>query len=367
MFNAIKRFIGWKKHIEEVEPPKHVIPDLGVSVSGPTVTPIARPPTMVDSTYVNNILKNSNNSVQYNQHQERGFMAEKYLVVLDTTNRPEVTDRGLKGGLKNFYFIAATNPDQAKQIVLSTFAKNPAIMQQIQYSLSVTPLGRISPHINENTPIWSYVPIRKGVVAPGQQATPPMQSINPNNRDEVVPMREPPAPITPPLQNDTPQSQAEIPQEARGSNPMAAMMSPTLPNGQPNPMFAMMQMMATMMQAQQPAAPVAAPPQLSVTRGDPDNDPELRRNMEEVRSTAVARHINHDPSAMDDELSGAEKKAAMEVENFKRNNGGKAGSSVLTSVTNDVDPALMAQMANVMGRMGNTPPADDTSPKKKKK
>jgi hypothetical protein len=248
--------------------------------------------------------------------------------------------------------------------VLSTFARTPHIVQQIQYSLSVTPLGRIAPHVNEQTPVWSYIPLRKGSKAPGQQSTPPAQGINPNNTDEVVPMQIPPAPITPPSQNDTPKM-AEIPPEAQASNPMAAMMSPTLPNGQPNPMFAMFQMFQAMSAGAVPAAP-AAPPKATLTRGDPDNDPELAARLAEVRSTAVARHVNHDPGAMDDEMSHAERRAAAEVENFKTLDRSEQGARGLTSVQNDIDPALMGQMAKTLGKMevGQT---EEKAPTKKRK
>ena len=129
--------------------------------------------------------------------------------------------------------------------------------------------------------------------------------------------RDIPAPITPPKQNDTP-SLAEIPEEAKApANPMAAMMSPTLPNGQPNPMYAMMQMMVAAMQqgGQVPAVPVA-PPEAVVTRGDP-NDPVLQANMAEVRATAVAKHKNHDPTAIDDAMEEADRRAQRQVEQFK--------------------------------------------------
>jgi len=365
LFDSFKKFLGWKKPKEEETLPEPEIPDLGVDIGLPKKAQAIPLPVIADDSYTNNLLNKSKNSIKYTNNTERGLMAEKFLVVLDTSNRPEVTDRGLKGGLKNFYFIAAANPDQAKQIVLSTFARTPHIVQQIQYSLTVTPLSRIAPHVNEQTPVWSYIPLRKGSKAPGQQSTPPSQAINPNNTDEVIPMQIPPAPITPPTQNDTPKM-AEIPPEAQANNPMAAMMSPTLPNGQPNPMFAMLQMFqAAMAGGTAPAAPTV-PPKSIVTRGDPDNDPELAARLAEVRSTAVARHVNHDPSAMDDELSHAERKAAAEVENFKSLDKSEQGARGLTSVQNDIDPALMGQMTKTLGKMEVGQPEDKAPTKKRK-
>lgn len=248
-------------------------------------------------------------------------MGERYLVVLDTTNRPEVKDRGLQGGLKNFYFVYATTKDQAREIVLRSFARSPQILHQIQYSLTVTPLSSIIPLMNEQNYFWSYIPINRGQKAPGQRSTPPTQKTNPMNPEEVIPMdpRDIPAPLTPPTQNDTPKI-SEIPDEAKApANPMAAMMSPTLPNGQPNPMYAMMQMMAAAMQGgQMPGVPAApAKPQVIVREGNPHTDPELAERMAAVRASAVPQHKHHDPGALDENMEAAERQAQMQVERFK--------------------------------------------------
>jgi hypothetical protein len=311
-------------------------------------------------------------------------MAERFLVVLDTTNRPEVTDRGLQGGLKNIYFVYAQTVEDARNLVATTFRHRPDILDQIKWSMTATPLSRIAPHITEQNPAWSYIPFQKGMRAPGQQAVPPSQQINHNNPDEIIPMAIPPAPITPPTLNDTPKL-SEIPPEALPKtaapvaidpmaaftsptlpngqpNPMAAFMSPTLPDGQPNPMYAMFQAMAVAMSqtmAASAAAPVAPPrPVPTVTRGDPDNDPELVERMAAVRSTAVAQHRNSDPEALNEELTHAEIRAAQEVEKFKSLDKSEQHARTLTAVENDIDPALMGQMTKVMSRMGATKPDD---------
>jgi hypothetical protein len=267
--------------------------------------------------------KDFNVKTLYNNQQGVIPMAERYLVVLDTTNRPEVKDRGLQGGLKNFYFVFATTADQAREIVLRSFARSPAILNQIQYSLTVTPISKIIPLMNEKNFFWSYIPFNASQRSPGQRSTPPPQKTNPNNPEEVIPMdpREIPIPVTPENQNDTPKVN-EIPEEAKKLgqsqiNPMMAFMSPTFPNGQPNPMFAMMQMMAAAAGMQPPSPVEASPPKSTVTRGDPNNDPELASRMAEVRSTAVARHRNHDPSALDENMERAEREANEQVERFK--------------------------------------------------
>ncbi len=256
----------------------------------------------------------------YNKQEGVLPMAEKYLVVLDTTNRPEVKDRGLQGGLKNFYFVYATTPDQAREIVLRSFARSPQILNQIQYSITVTPLTKIIPLMDEKNFFWSYIPFKAGQRAPGQRATPPAQKTNPANPEEVIPMdpREIPIPITPERQNDTPKV-SEIADEAKApaANPMAAFMSPTLPNGQPNPMYAMMQMMTAAMQNGQVPQVPKGPPQPVITRGDPNSDPELAQRMAEVRASAVPRHKNHDPTALDENMEAAERAANQQVERFK--------------------------------------------------
>jgi hypothetical protein len=132
-------------------------------------------------------------------------------------------------------------------------------------------------------------------------------------------------------------------------------------------MLAMMQMMMTAMGKGTENLTAANAPVSTITRGDPDNDPELAARLAEVRSTAGARHINSDPDSMDEELSGAERRAASEVENFKTLGKTEQAARGLTGITNDVDPNLMNQMKSVMGRMGRDAPPDDTpSPKKKR-
>lgn len=314
LLDSVKKFFTTKQETPKQPEPQSVESLIGVRFGAPQAKPVVT---------IQNIVKlpvETNKIIEkpvYNNNQGES-MGEKYLVVLDTSNRPEVKDRGLQGGLKNFYFVYATTVDQAREYVLRSFARTPNILSQIQYSLTVTPLSRIAPHINEQNPFWSYIPFNKGQRAPGQRAAPPVQNVNPMNPEEVIPMnpRDIPAPLTPITQDDTPKM-SEIPKEAQApaANPFAGM-SPTLPNGQPNPMFAMMQMMMTAMQAGQAAPTPQAPPQAVVTRGDL-NDPELQARMAEVRSTAVAQHRNHDPTALDAGMEAAEQRANQQVERFK--------------------------------------------------
>ena len=350
MFGSLKKFFSAKpKKTEESVDTTDIDALIGIRHNQPVTNP-----TLTLKAIENNKKEVSNKEKPvYNNEQGVLSMSERYLVVLDTTNRPEVKDRGLQGGLKNFYFIFATTPDQAREIVLRSFARTPQILNQIQYSLTVTPLKSIIPLMDERNYFWSYIPLNKGQRAPGQRATPPTQQVNPNNPEEVIPMnpRDIPAPITPPNQNDTPKM-SEIPAEAKApepSNPMAAMMSPTLPNGQPNPMFAMMQMMMAAMGQQAPAAAPQPPPEPKFYRGDPNSDPELVENMAAVRSTAVPRHRHHDPSAVDDAMEDAERRANQQVERFKSLPKEQQASAGLTNVSmNDVgvDMDSMKQIMN---------------------
>jgi hypothetical protein len=337
VFGSLKKFFSVKpKKQEESIDDTSIDSLIGIRHNKPVSDP---PLTMKSIVETKKEISNKEKPV-YNNEQGVLSMSERYLVVLDTTNRPEVKDRGLQGGLKNFYFVYAVTPDQAREIVLRSFARTPAVLNQIQYSLTVTPLKSIIPLMDERNYFWSYIPLNKGQRAPGQRATPPSQTLNPSNPEEVIPMnpRDIPAPITPPNQNDTPKI-SEIPAEAKAvdpANPMAAMMSPTLPNGQPNPMFAMMQMMMTAMGQQAAAAP-KPPQEPKVYRGDPNSDPELAENMAAVRATAVPRHRHHDPSAVDDAMEAAERRANQQVEQFKTLPREQQVSAGLTDVSmNDV-------------------------------
>lgn len=139
----------------------------------------------------------------HNLKKENDYM-RKYLVVLDTTNRPEVKDKGLAGGLKNFYFVFAQDINEAKVKVLSTFARTPHIVEQIQYSLSVTPIEDILNVLGPELQLWSYIPFSRSQRFPGQKSVPPGQNLNPVNRDEIIPIKpeDIPKPITPPSKND---------------------------------------------------------------------------------------------------------------------------------------------------------------------
>lgn len=280
-----------------------------------------------------------------------------YLATLDTTNRPEVKDRGLQGGLKNFYLVRAASSEKAREMVLGTFAHRPAILNQIQYSISITELKRIVDVVTSQYPMWSYIPMRRGVRAPGQQATPPSQQVNPNDRDEVIPMREPPQVITPPSQNDTPKQPAPeaVPQQQGQFDP--AMMQN------------MMAMFAQMMGGQMPQMPQQQPqqpgyngvPGVSVTRADPNSDPELAQRMQSVNETSKARHSTHtgvgdaivgvEHSDMD-ELSQAEAQARAEVEAFKRLPPEKRSQGIGQINMNDNADIDIDSFRQIRGRIG---------------
>lgn len=348
LFNLFKKYFSSKNEKKPDKVDTNSIDSLiGISYKHP----VKEPTITLKSISDNKKEEIDKQKLLYNKKQGEEYMGEKYLVVLDTTNRPEVKDRGLQGGLKNFYFIYATTPDQAREIVLRSFARTPQILNQIQYSITITPLTKIVPLMDENNYFWSYIPLNKGQRAPGQRSTPPSQKINPNNPEEVIPMdpRDIPAPITPRNQNDTPKI-SEIPAEAKtpAVNPMAAMMSPTLPNGQPNPMFAMMQMMAAAMSQQAPT-PSEKPPEVKIYAGDPNNDPELVANMAAVRSTAVSRPRHADPSAVDENMEAAERAADAQIERFKNLPKEKQVAAGLTNVImNDVgvDMGTMKRIMN---------------------
>jgi hypothetical protein len=286
-----------------------------------------------------------------------------YLATLDTTNRPEVKDRGLQGGLKNFYFVRAASAEKAREMVLGTFAHRPQILGQIQYSVTITELKKIVDVVTNQYPMWSYVPIRKGVRAPGQKATPPTQQVNPNDRDEVIPMREPPQVITPPSQDDTPK---QVAPEAQ------APQMPNMNGMDPQQMMAaMMGMFGAMMNGQQPQMPTATPPAqkpgfdgvpgVSVTRADPNQDPELQQRLHSVQETAQARHashtgigdaivgVQHDEM---DELQKAESEARAEVEAFKRLPKSKQTSGLDRIDMNDNKDIDMDTFRQIHGRIG---------------
>lgn len=273
--------------------------------------------------------------VQHSEKENIGMTL--YLVVLDTQNRPEVKDRGLQGGLKNFYLVRATTERQAQEKVLATF-RNPHVISQIQYSIKATPLKKIVDTIEDGM-LWSYVPFSQGTRAPGQKATPISQRVNPNDRDQVIPLRE--APIVRGTQkSDVTKAEWEEAKRQGGRNPKS-------PNNMMNPMMMnpMMMMMNPMMMQQmgmnpeqlqqmqesmqmmmqqmgmdmtnQPGSPI------TVQRGDP-NDPELQQRMNSVRNSAVANHRTQAGigdaviSNSQDDFSEAEAQARAEIEAFKR-------------------------------------------------
>jgi hypothetical protein len=346
-FSSLGKFFSSKEEKKVVNQQPSVEHLVGVRFDKPATPPIV---TLQSITKSPEKTDNGKPKTVYNKEQGELSMGERYLVVLDTTNRPEVKDRGLQGGLKNFYIVCAQNADDAKTLAASSFRHRPDILHQIQWCFTATPLSSITKIIDDKHNFWSYIPLRKGERAPGQQGAPPFQRTNPNNPEEIIPMdpRDIPAPVTPALQNDTPKP-SEIPDEAKApaANPMAAMMSPTLPNGQPNPMFAMMQMMmAAMGNGQAPVQP--AQPQVTVRVGDPNSDPELAQRMAEVRATAVPQHKHHDPSAIDDAMEEADRNAQRQVEQFKRLPAEQRAASTLKKVDmNDVG-VDMGRMKEIM-------------------
>ena len=168
-FGALGKLFSPKEETVESNQPS-VESLVGIRFDKPSPPPVVTLQSIVKSP---ENINNDKPKTVYNKEQGELPMAERYLVVLDTTNRPEVVDRGLQGGLKNFYFVYATTADQAREMVLRSFARSPHILQQIQYSLSVTPVSKIIPLMNEQNYFWSYIPINRGQRAPGQRATPP--------------------------------------------------------------------------------------------------------------------------------------------------------------------------------------------------
>ena len=122
-------------------------------------------------------------------------MAEVFLVVVDTTNRPEA--KNFAQGIQNFYFVYANDEELAKGIVLHTFRSRPELVSQLQYCVKATRLSAIVKGLGPGSNFWTYVPFGRQR-APGQQAVLPNPDAllrndeygNPSSRTYV-----PPAPI----------------------------------------------------------------------------------------------------------------------------------------------------------------------------
>lgn len=244
----------------------------------------------------------------------------KYLVVLDTTNRPEVKDRGLSGGLKNFYFVYAEDINQAKIRVLSTFAKAPHIVEQIQYSLTVTPIDDILNTLSSNMPLWSYIPFSRAQRFPGQKSVPPGQNLNPNNRDEIIPIKpdDIPKPITPPSKNDVDVELLKESPKVKFNN--------TNNNNQDNAVELLKKLVSLLEGSDKQKLLSTITNNINNNQNNNDaqvnnssknerNDIEVQRRIMENLQNSRPKHINADSdpeSFLEEEL-----KAKQEVENFK--------------------------------------------------
>jgi len=74
----------------------------------------------------------------------------------------------------------------------------------------------------------------------------------------------------------------------------------------------------------------------------------LAQRMAEVRATAVPRHQNHDPSAMDENMEAAERAANNEVERFKNMPKEQQAASALKKVDMHDVGVDMEQMKKIM-------------------
>lgn len=252
--------------------------------------------------------------------QKRIHYMRKYLVVLDTTNRPEVKDRGLAGGLKNFYFVYAEDVNQAKVRVLATFARMPHIVEQIQYSLSVTPIDDILNTLSPNLPLWSYIPFSRSQRYPGQKSVPPGQNLNPNNRDEIIPIKpdDIPKPITPPSKNDVDVELLKESPKMKFNN--------TNNNNQDNAVELLKKLVSLLEGSDKEKLLSTITNNINNNQNNNDaqvnnssknerNDIEVQRRIMENLQNSRPKHINADSdpeSFLEEEL-----KAKQEVENFK--------------------------------------------------
>lgn len=279
--------------------------------------------------------KSKNIKEEIKKNINRGDEMAKYLVVLDTANRPEVKDRGLQGGLKNFYFVNAATETQAKEFVMSTFAHNPTALSQLQYSFTVTDLKKIVNNVNQQMPIWSYIPIQRGVRAPGQQSVPPSIRTNPNDRDEVIPMTKPPVITTPQSQDDTPK---ELDPEAQApvsdpNNPMVAMMGMFAQFAQAmNDPTKMQQMMSSMGQQTAPQQPKMP----TVERGNLKDPETAKRLNETAQASSKVKHgtrtVGDAEIVADDDplFTEAEAKHQKEIEQYKNKSTSNASNPIVS-------------------------------------
>lgn len=187
------------------------------------------------------------------------IMSEIYLVVIDTTGRPEA--KGMTKGIQNFYFVYAADETQAKNLVFYTFRNNRSFMAQIETSVRATKLSAIVGGMNQQFNFWSFVPF-SGQRRPGQQAFPPSQ----NSLEGVVTGKDGEQKVS--ARGFDPYTKVDVGNEeyaakqtlselkgVRTDFPQkaAAPATPTMPaNMTPEQMQMMMQMMAQMFAGQPP-------------------------------------------------------------------------------------------------------------------
>ncbi len=217
-----------------------------------------------------------------------------YVVTLDTTNRPEAKRVFKREGIQNFYFVYVNGPNiennmkKAQEIVLSTFTKNAAVFNAVQYSIKATPLLYVIGGLDEKRNFWTYIPFGGQRMA-GQQAVPvtPEMLLRKNQYgQETAQEVQIPKPQVVNKQNSfnaddivkkkTPQPQLEMP-----SDP-----SQMTPEG----MMAMMQQMMAMMQNNQakPKEPTkeeleAIGKPVSINEMDPKKAAKLKKQAKDVQ------------------------------------------------------------------------------------
>ena len=198
------------------------------------------------------------------QDMDLNLLRHIYIVTLDTTNRPEARQVFRREGIQNFYFVyaKANKADEeinmAKQIVLSTFARNAAVVNSAQYCLKATPIAAILGSLGPQRNFWTYIPMGGQRLA-GQQAVPPSPDRllrtneygDPTSKEVVIPSPKDVSPINKVNADDVVKKKAVEVNENLEMPTDPSQMTPEM-------MFAMMQKMMSMMGNQnqkKPAAP----------------------------------------------------------------------------------------------------------------
>jgi len=128
-------------------------------------------------------------------------MSKKFLVIIDTTNRPSA--KGFSKGIQNIYFVYANDDIMAKNMVLQTFRARPELLRQLEPCVRATNVDDILKHLSQRENSWSYIPIG-GTRLPGQQVNVPLANPeDPNYQRMADKDYSPPKPITYSGQNDT--------------------------------------------------------------------------------------------------------------------------------------------------------------------